>query len=359
MKNRILIVDDEELNRDILTDTLEDEYSLMTAANGVEALEIIRDKTNHIGLVLLDLMMPEMDGFEVIEVMQEEGIIDTVPVIVITGDATNESAVKCFEYGASDFIRKPFNETLVRHRVANIFGLYTYKNGLEKTVKAQTKELRKQNKMLEKQAAILKQNNERIIDILAVVVEHRDLESGEHVQRVKKYTKIMAEQVMKDYPEYGMTDETCYLMEQASALHDVGKIAIPDAILLKPGKFTAEEYETMKTHTIKGAELLAKVEGAWNEEYARYCTEICRWHHERYDGHGYPDALAGDEIPLSAQIVALVDVYDALVHERRYKDAITTDEAFRMIMDGECGIFSPKILDSFKRAKSRFEKMHI
>jgi putative two-component system response regulator len=183
------------------------------------------------------------------------------------------------------------------------------------------------------------------------------MESGEHIQRVKGYTEILANEMMKDYPEYELNTKKIELIVSASALHDIGKISIPDNILMKPGKLTKDEYEYMKSHTLRGCEILNQIKGAWDQEYSKYSYEICRYHHERYDGRGYPDGLKGDDIPISAQLVSIADVYDALVNERVYKDAFSKDQAFQMITQGECGVFSPKLLEAFRKVRREFEEL--
>ena len=211
--------------------------------------------------------------------------------------------------------------------------------------------------MLKEQAKKLEESNEKIIDILGTVVESRNLESGEHIKRVKGLTGVLALQVMADYPEYGLDEQKVEAIVAASSLHDVGKISIPDHILLKPSRLTEKEFEYMKLHTTKGCEILDKIEGIWDEEYKEMSYEICRYHHERYDGKGYPDHLEGEQIPISAQIVSIADVYDALVCERVYKKAFPKDIAFHMIMNGECGVFSPKLLECFQKVKNEFERI--
>lgn len=357
MRNKILIVDDMELNCEILTEILEDEYSVVTAENGKQALDIIQSVNEELAVILLDLVMPEVDGFGVLEVMKKQGLMDKIPVLIISGESSIKIEKKCFEYGVSDFIRKPFDNTLVKKRVNNIVHLFQYQNELEQTVEKQTETLRKQFQLLKLQAEKLKKGNEQIIDILGTVVESRNLESGEHIRRVKEFTKILATELMKQYPEYGLTREKVDVIVAASPLHDIGKIAIPDNILLKPARLTEEEYEYMKSHTIRGCEILNNVKGVWDETYSRVCYDICRHHHERYDGKGYPDGLAGEDIPISAQIVSVADVYDALVSERVYKGAFTKDQAFHMIVTGECGVFSPKILECFRSVKKDFEEL--
>lgn len=355
MKRRVLVVDDMEINRDILTDILEDRYEVLTAENGKTALRILDENKDRIAIMLLDLTMPEMNGFDVLDRMKESGLIRRLPVIIITGDESPESEKRCFDFGVTDFIRKPFNEALVKLRVGNTIDLYEYKNGLEDKVLQQNDTLNRQFITLKKQAQQLAESNSKIIDILATVVESRNLESGEHIQRVKIYTKILATQLMHDYPEYGLTQHKVDVMVPASALHDVGKIAIPDKILLKPGKLDKEEFEFMKSHTTRGCVIIDNIKGVWDEEYAKMSYEICRHHHERYDGKGYPDGLMGDDIPVAAQVVSIADVYDALVSVRVYKGAFAKEDAYNMIVGGECGTFSPKLLECFRKTRSEFE----
>lgn len=357
MKKRILIVDDMELNRELLQEMLEEEYDVLQAENGKQAMECLEKMNGELSLLLLDLVMPEMDGFAVLDMMNDRGWIKKIPVIVISGETTSETETKCFEYGVSDFVQKPFDSSIVRKRVENIVALFSYQASLEQKVEQQTEELQKQNKILKQQAVRLKENNVRIIDILGTVVESRNLESGEHIQRVKGFTRILGYQMMKDYPEYGLTGEKVDMITEASSLHDVGKIAIPDSILLKPGRLTEDEFEYMKSHTTRGCAILNQIEGIWEDDYRQLSYEICRHHHERYDGRGYPDKLCGDDIPISAQLVSVADVYDALVSERVYKDAFSLDEAFHMIVAGECGVFSPKLMESFRNARKDFEEL--
>lgn len=357
MRNTVLVVDDMEINREILTEILSEEYEVKLAENGRKALEMIQEMQGELAVILLDLMMPEVDGFAVLEVMQKTGWIEKIPVLIISGETSLKAEKRCFEYGISDFIRKPFDNILIKKRVKNIVSLFQYQRELEQKVEEQTMTLRKQYKLLQLQADKLKKSNSNIIEILGTVVECRDFESGEHINRVKGYTRILAERLAADYPEYGLTPERIEVIVSASALHDVGKIAIPDNILLKPGKLTPEEFECMKSHTTRGSEILQNIKNAWDEEYSQVSYEICRHHHEKYDGRGYPDGLAGDAIPISAQIVSIADVYDALVNERVYKDAFSKEQAFHMIINGECGMFNPKLLECFHRERKAFEEL--
>lgn len=345
MRDTILIVDDIEINRDMLEGILCEEYRIISATNGVEAMSAVKQNYEKLAAVLLDLVMPEMDGYEVLQSMNALGYIPQVPVLVISTEHSLYSEKECFSAGVSDFIHKPFDKDMVRTRVNNVVNLYQYKQHLEETVDEQTK--------------IIKRRNSNILDLLGSITETRNLESGEHVKRVKAYTKIMGEQMMHKYPKYNLTTEMLDVITAASALHDVGKIGIPDSILLKPGKLTDEEYEIMKTHTTIGCEFFKNVEGMWDEDYARMSYEICRHHHERYDGNGYPDHLHGDEIPIAAQLVSVADVYDALVHKRCYKDAYSKEQAYDMILRGECGEFSPELMECFRCGIMEMEQVAI
>jgi putative two-component system response regulator len=358
-KGKMLIVDDIEINREILGEILEDDYEVICAENGQKAIEAVDKYKTDLAVILLDIVMPVLDGYEVLEYLAGNGYLEKVPVLIITGENSIKIEKRCFEMGASDFIRKPFDHALVHKRVSNVAQLYSYRNRLEEKVLQQTGTLKRQYEMLQKQAEELRRKNENIIDILGTVVECRDMESGEHIQRVKEYTRILANEMMKTYPEYGLNKRKIEVIVSASALHDVGKIAIPDNILLKPGKLTKEEFEYMKSHTTRGCEILNNIKGAWDEEYGECSYEICRHHHERYNGKGYPDGLSGEHIPISAQLVSIADVYDALVNERVYKDAIAPDKAYQMILRGECGVFSPKLLEAFRRVRKEFEALTV
>lgn len=357
MRNKVLVVDDTEINRDMLEVILEDDYTICKAVDGRQALEIMDTYKDELAAVLLDLIMPEMDGFEVLREMNHRNLMKRIPVLVISSETSVAVEKECFEFGVTDFIRKPFDNSLVKRRVQNTVDLFIYKENLEAKVREQTETMCRQYSMLQEQAEKLQQNNINIIEVLGEVVEHRNLESGEHIKRVKGFTKVLAKQAMKDYPEYGLTPEQVDMIVAASALHDVGKIAIPDGILLKPGKLSKDEFEVMKSHTTQGGEILENISGAWDEQYGQVSYDISRYHHERYDGRGYPDGLEGEEIPISAQLVSIADVYDALVSERVYKDAFSLDQAFHMIVMGECGTFSPKLLECFRKVRPKFEAL--
>lgn len=356
MRDKILIVDDVEINRELLSEILNEEYTILMAENGKEAMKILEEHHEEIAVLMLDLVMPEMDGFAVLRELDRRPWSKNIGII-ISSDNTIKTETECFDLGVSDFVHRPFDNRLVKKRVNNVVSLYQYQQELEAKVEKQTATLRKQYRLLQMQAEQLRQSRTNVIDILGTVVEYRNLESGQHIERVKGYTRLLAERLMIDYPEYGLTQKEVDVIVSASALHDIGKIAIPDSILLKPGRLTEEEFEYMKSHTTKGGEILNSIKNVWDEEYGKVSYEICRHHHERYDGRGYPDGLKGEAIPLSAQIVSIADVYDALVNERVYKSAYSKEKAFQMIVTGECGVFSPKLLDCFWNARKDFEKL--
>jgi putative two-component system response regulator len=343
IKDTILIADDAELNREMIKFIFEEQYVIVEAVDGQDAIDKIRENSEKLCIIFLDLMMPRKSGLDVLQYMRNNGYINEIPVIMITGESTDESDEKAYEYGASDIIYKPFAPNVVMRRAKNLMELYEHRISIEVELENRTKELVESQKKLE-------QNNEFLINALSSVVEFRSLESGEHINRVRYFTKLFLKYIMQFYPKYGITEKQAQLIVSASALHDIGKIAIPDSILLKPGRLTASEFEEMKKHTIYGCEILDKFKQEDNE-FFRYCYDICRYHHERYDGNGYPDKLKGNQIPIWAQVVSIVDVFDALVSKRVYKQAYPVQEAEAMIMRGECGVFSPDLLDCFKLAK--------
>ena len=345
-KQQILIVDDEEINRVILKEIFQEDYEIIEAVDGRDAIYKIQSRHNLV-LILLDVIMPVMDGFMVLEYMQSHNLIEKIPVILITSESVGESEGKAYSYGVADVMHKPFYPYIVKRRSKNIINLYQHKEHMEQRLKEQEEEIRAQEKEIRK-------GNEFIIDALSSVVEFRSAETGEHTRRIKYFTRVLLRYLVNYFPKYGLTPSQVDNIARASALHDIGKVGIPDAVLLKPGRLTDEEYETMKAHTTIGYAMLEKSCRDKSSEFYRYCYEICRHHHERWDGRGYPDHLAGDDIPISAQVVSIADVYDALVSPRVYKSAFASSTAFDMIMNGECGEFSPDILECFALAKEDF-----
>ena len=336
----ILIVDDEEINRLILVDNFEDTYRTLEAENGREALEYLENGEEDIAAVLLDLVMPEVDGFAVLRRMNESGLIKRIPVFVITASDNGETLDEAYRLGAADFILKPFSTRFINGRLSNMIELYRRRNDLQVIV--------------EEQGKSLDHVKADMIETLATLIEFRDCESGEHVRRICALTRIIMEKVMEMYPEYGLTPDEIEKIVTASVLHDVGKISVPDAILNKPGRLTTEEFAVIKTHTTKGCEILTRVPHIFDEGVYDYCYDICRHHHERWDGRGYPDGLSGDQITPWAQGVALADVYDALTSVRCYKEAYSHEKSVEMIVNGECGSFNPKMLEAFRLVMRQF-----
>ncbi len=348
-KQQILIVDDEYINRMILAEMFQDEkdtYELIEAENGQEAVSRI-ENSHDLALILLDIVMPVMDGFNVLKYMEERGLLNEIPVILITGETIQDSEDRAYAFGVADVIHKPFYPHIVKRRSRNIIELYQNKRNMEIRLKEQEKAIREQEREI-------RETNEFMIDALSSVVESRSAETGDHTKRIKYYTRIMAQCLFDHFPQYGLTVAQVDAISRASVLHDIGKIGISDAILLKPGRLTNEEFEIMKSHTTIGCDILEKFYRNRTSEFYRYCYDICRHHHERWDGRGYPDHLSGGDIPLSAQIVAVADVYDALVSPRVYKSSFSNEKAYEMIMNGECGQFSPDILKCFELAREDF-----
>ena len=329
-RQTILIVDDAEMNRMMLSDMLGDQYDYVEAADGREALRIL-EKNVAIDLMLLDINMPEMNGFEVLEEMNRYHWIQEIPVIMITAEESVESMEHAYSLGVTDYIPRPFNVYIVRRRVENTLNLYVNQKRLMRLVSDQIAEK--------------EENNTLMVSILSNVVEIRNHESGDHIRNIRRITELLLHQLVQKTKAYDLTEEDIALIKTASSLHDIGKITIPEEILNKPGKLTKEEFEIMKTHSAAGAQILEQMKYGQDKPLYRYALEICRWHHERWDGHGYPDGLMGEEIPISAQIVAIADVYDALTSERCYKKAYDHTTAINMILNGECGAFNPLLLE--------------
>ncbi len=356
MRNKILIVDDSKFNRQVLKNILEEDYEMLEAENGREAMEVIEAHKAEIAAILLDIVMPEVNGVMLLKMLNEKDYLSEFPVLVVTSEQDVSLVAECFDYGISDFIRKPVNTDFVKQRVQKLVDLYMQKNDFKERLERQTFTLRNQYKLLQQQAEQLKKSNERMIDVLGTVVEYRNLEEYTHLTMVKGFTEILARHMMQDYPEYELTEEKIKVIASASVLHDVGKVMISDAILLKPGKLTDEEFEYMKSHSLRGYDIIQSIKDLWEEDYVKCSLEITRSHHEKYDGGGYPDGLKGDEIPISAQLVSVADCYTALISESVYKDAIPMDEAFNMILQGECGVFSYKLLECFRKSKEELEE---
>lgn len=330
-KEKILIVDDSEMNRSILADMLGGEYEILEAEDGVQAVATLQKQAEEISLVLLDMVMPKMDGFEVLTVMKQNCWLEDLPVVMISAESGSEYVQRAYEMGVTDFIARPFDALIVHRRVVNTLLLYAKQKKLIELVEEQIYEKERYSGLM--------------IDILSHVVEFRNGESGLHVQHIHVITELLLNRLIQKTDAYDISPTDVSLISTASALHDIGKIAIDETILNKPGRLTPEEFEVIKTHSVMGESMLKGLGLYQDEPLMRAAREICRWHHERYDGRGYPDGLKGDEIPLSAQIVALADVYDALTSKRVYKDAYSHETAIQMILDGQCGTFNPLLLE--------------
>ena len=328
-KPKILIADDSEINRALLKEILGDGYDYLEAEDGAAAVELMRQRTD-ISLLLLDLMMPGMDGFDVLRVMKYHAWLDEIPVIVISATEDTANIERAYDLGVTDYIRRPFERIMVLRRVKNVLMLYAKQKRLTRLVTDQVYE-KEHNSVL-------------MISILSHVVEFRNSESGLHVLHIRTLTDLLLHRLVQKTDRYQLDESDIARISTASALHDIGKIGIDEAILNKPGKLTAEEFAVIKTHSMLGAEMLHKTENFAEQPLLQTAYEIARWHHERWDGKGYPDGLKGDDIPISAQLVSMADVYDALTSERCYKKAFPHETAVQMITNGECGAFNPLLL---------------
>lgn len=337
-KTKIMIVDDAEMNREILMAILGDEYEYVQAENGRQAIHILQQDMN-IDLMLLDINMPEMNGFQVLDRMNTFHWINDIPVIMISSEEKKDVIERAYILGAEDYIRRPFDAFIVRRRVQNILNLYANQKRLMQMVADQ---------IYEKE-----ENNNLLIGILSHVVEFRNSESGEHILHIRTATELLLRRLVQKTDEYHLSESDIVMITTASALHDIGKISIPESILNKPGKLTREEFSIIKTHTTIGADIINQMTTKMEKPLLRIAGEICRWHHERWDGHGYPDGLIGEQIPIAAQVVALADVYDALTSKRCYKEAYNHETALDMILAGECGAFNPLLLKCLQEIAPR------
>lgn len=339
-KPLVLIVDDSEMNRAILSEMLKDEYCILEADHGRAALDMVDRYGDELSLVLLDIVMPGVSGFEVLADLSRRSVSDNLPVIMISSEDSDDMVLRAYELGASDYISRPFDSRVVRRRVSNTIRLYAKQRRLTSLLSQQYNERVKNSRML--------------IDIMAGVMELRNGESGRHVTNIEKLTELLLDCLVQRSDTISLDNEERSTIALASALHDIGKMSIDDAILNKPGRLTSEEFEIMKTHTTIGADMLLEL-GRHHVGNAlmEYAYQIARWHHERWDGKGYPDGLKGDDIPIAAQVVSVADVYDALTSVRVYKDAIPHKEAIQMILDGKCGTFNPLLLDCLLEVQDR------
>ena len=341
-RQKILIVDDAEFNREILKEFLGEAYSYLEAENGIQAIRILEENPE-IDLMLLDVNMPQMNGFEVLEWMNQLHWIDETPVIMISSEGSVDAMRKAYEMGITDYITRPFDSVIVKKRVQNTLELYANQKRLISVVVDQVYEK--------------EENSSIMIRILSNVLGFRNSESSEHILHIRTATEMMLRKLVKTTDVYHLTETDIAMITTASSLHDIGKIGIPEGILNKPGRLTDEEFKIMKTHSEIGASLIRDMNFSESKPLVHTAWEICRWHHERWDGKGYPDGLKGEEIPISAQVVSIVDVYDALTSERCYKKAFEHDTAVKMILEGQCGQFNPILLKCLKELSLQFSKM--
>ena len=341
-RQKILIVDDSEFNRDMLKEILRETYNYLEAENGNQAIQIMGENPG-IDLMLLDINMPQMNGFEVLKWMNQSRCIDETPVIMISSEDAVDTMRKAYELGITDYITRPFDSVIVKKRVQNTLDLYMNQKHLINVVYDQVYEK--------------EENNNIMIRIMSNILGSRNSESREHILHIKTATEMMLRQLVKVTDAYPLTEADIALITTASSLHDIGKIRIPEEILNKPGRLTDEEFQIMKTHSELGAAIIKDMDFPQDHPLVHTAWEISRWHHERWDGKGYPDGLKGEEIPISAQVVSIVDVYDALTSERCYKKAFDHDTAIQMILDGQCGQFNPILLMCLKELSLQLSKM--
>lgn len=334
MKPQTLIIDNSEINRNLLVQMLEGEYQIIQAGDGEHGMQLLEQYGRKIALVLLNINMQGIDGFEVLSYMNRRQWIEDIPVIMISGEDTETSIRYAYDLGAVDYINSPFDAKIVYQRVTNTIKLYAKQRRLISLITDQINEKEK--------------NNQMMIRILSQIVEFRNGESGSHVLHINKLTEMLLDRLIQKTDQYQLDGQMVSMIATASSLHDIGKICVDERILNKPGKLTKEEFEIMKTHAVIGAGMLEHLENYQDEPMIKVAHEICRWHHERYDGNGYPDGLKADEIPISAQVVSVADVYDALVSKRIYKKAFSHEKALQMILNGECGQFNPILIDCLK-----------
>lgn len=328
---QILIVDDSDMNRAMLREILKDNYSILEAGNGAECLSCVEHMGTSLSLILLDLNMPEMDGFEVLAELSRLGYMDDIPVIIISGTDSTADICRAYDLGATDYIHRPFNTQVIYRRVSNTITLMAKQRRMAELVNRQIDRTTKQQELM--------------VDFLSRIIGYRSGESNPHFANISTLSALLLQALQKRKNHYGLTEHDCQLIATAAVFHDVGKIGIPESILLKPGKLTAKEFEVMKTHTLIGDNLIKSLEIYHDEPLLQMAAQICRWHHERYDGGGYPDGLKGEEIPICAQVVSIADAYDALMSARPYKPAFSSEKAIQMILNGECGVFNPVLVD--------------
>ena len=339
----VLIVDDSEFNRELLCGILGESFEILEADSGKEGLKLLRRYGTQISVVLLDIIMPETNGFDVLDEMNREHWLDNIPVIMISADDSDENIRRAFDLGVTDYICRPFDAKVVERRIRNTITLNLKQRRMLSLLAEQSRDKEKIGQMM--------------VDILSNTVCYVNGESGQHIRNIQRITAILLERLLLKTDRYRLSFQDCVMISTASALHDIGKVGINTFILNKPGILTPEEYEVMKKHTLIGEHILKSGElSEFREEpLLKTAEQICRWHHERYDGSGYPDGLSGEEIPIAAQVVSIADVFDALMSKRSYKEALSAEVALRMIENGECGSFNPVLIECLKQAVGKLK----
>lgn len=348
MNSTILIIEDVELNRVLLKQMFEQEYQIVEKENGKLGIEYLKEHLEEIAIVLLDVKMPVMDGYQVMEYMKKNGWMTHIPVILITDDEEGNAMERGYGLGATDVIFKPFRRHIVIQRVNNVIELYRHKNHLEEMVKRQTEELSRQYEKL-------REHHEHLIEVMHDIIEYRHTEASKHIKYVQGYTSILLHHFACLYPKSKMTEEKINMIVQATQMHDVGKITLPDSLISRQGRLSDFEMDMLKEHTTKGERIMQVMTEFEREEYQEICRNVCLYHHEKYDGRGYPFGLKKDRIPIEAQIVALADMYDALVNSPARKEIETKEEAYSMLLSGSCGVLSPKMKACLESAKEELE----
>ena len=378
MRSKILIAVNDDDTREILEEMFEEtDFEAVPVETGTEATKVIDSDGKNLALVILDTDLPEISAQDIAKKISDSEFSAAIPIFVVSEDISLKMEKSMLKAGATDFRKKPFDSNLVKKKLLKFIELYSV-NELLAAERAKTKALEKQNELLKSESGAANdaegsisaasgggaskaeiknftRMHDNLIELVGRIIEYRNPENHSHVRRMKGLVKIMGKHMIELYPEYGLTLEKVDMIVSAASIHDLGKQAIPDSVILKPGRFTNDEYELMKSHTLKGIDLLDSIRGCWDDEYDRIVRRIVRSHHEKYDGGGYPDGLKGDDIPIEAQLISIADTYDALVNDRVYKKAYPKDVAFNMIMAGECGVFPPKILECFKVCRGELE----
>lgn len=352
MKERmaVLVADDSDIDREILCEVLREDFDTLEAENGFEAISkaIEADENGTLAACIIDIAMPIIDGLAALEELKD--MAARIPMLLITAESTPENIRRGHELGMADFIVKPFRGYGINQRIHNLIDQFNRRNKAAAAKAAKKEDILFSNEDLEEFSAVL-------IEVLGAIIEYRGIESMQHIKRIRMYTQCLIECVAKNCRDYEIKDSDIKRISMASAVHDIGKIVIPDSILLKPGRLTPIEFETMKSHTTRGCEILKYMDTLRDKDFLRFCYEICRSHHERWDGNGYPDKLRGDAIPISAQVMAIADVYDALTTNNIYRPKFSHEQSVHMITTGECGSFAPRLLRCFEYVKDKFKEI--